>query len=152
MGWRCTVSSALIKPFQCRKGLAYKPRDPELHNNLGSSFYLKGEFSSALTAFERASQANPQEPRFWRNQLMILKEQGRLEDAEARLAQALRVLPNNASLKNEALSLERKPPASASELRLSAPYRIQAERGADADVQALKVALHREAKGAITAL
>ena len=92
---------------QYRKGLAYKPRDPELHNNLGSSFYLKGEFASALTAFERASQANPQEPRFWRNQLMILKEQGRLEDAEARLAQALRVLPNNASLKNEALSLER---------------------------------------------
>ena len=92
---------------QYRKGLAHRPNDPDLHNNLGSSFYLKGEFNSALTAFERATTANPKEPRFWRNQIMILKEQGRLEEAGKRLKTALSQIPNNASLKNEALSLER---------------------------------------------
>ena len=92
---------------QYRKGLAHRPNDSDLHNNLGSSFYLKGEFNFALTAFERATKANPNEPRFWRNQLMILKEQGRLEEAEKRLKKAMDRLPNNASLKNEALSLDR---------------------------------------------
>ena len=92
---------------QYRKGLVHKPNDPDVLNNLGSSLYLKGDFSRALTAFEGATRANPNEPRFWRNQLMILKEQGRLEEAEKRLKLALSKLPNNASLKNEALSLER---------------------------------------------
>ena len=38
---------------------------------------------------------------------MVLKEQGRLEEAERRLKAAFAVHPGHASLKNEALSLQR---------------------------------------------
>jgi Flp pilus assembly protein TadD len=92
---------------QYRKGLVHAPNDPELHNNLGSSLYLKGQFPRSLSAFERATQADPSEVAYWRNQLMVLKEQGRLEDAEIRLKAALQQHPGHASLKNEGLSLQR---------------------------------------------
>jgi Flp pilus assembly protein TadD len=92
---------------QYRKGLVHSPHDAELHNNLGSSLYLKGQFAAALTSFERAGKVDPLELSYWRNQLMILKEQGRLEDAQKRLDKALSFLPNHASLKNEQLSLNR---------------------------------------------
>ena len=92
---------------QYRKGLAHAPNDPELHNNLGSTLYLKGRFPAALSAFERAAKADPKDVVYWRNQLMVLKEQGRLEEAERRLKAAFAVHPGHASLKNEALSLQR---------------------------------------------
>ena len=92
---------------QYRKGLVHSPQDAELHNNLGSSLYLKGQFAAALTSFERAGKVDPLELSYWRNQLMILKEQGRLEDAQKRLDTALSFLPDHASLKNEQLSLNR---------------------------------------------
>jgi Flp pilus assembly protein TadD len=92
---------------QYRKGMTHAPGDAELNNNMGSSFYLMGRFPEALSAFERSARRDPAEVRYWRNQIMVLKEQGRLLEAQKRLDAAFVLHPGHASLKNEALSLER---------------------------------------------
>jgi Flp pilus assembly protein TadD len=92
---------------QYHRGLVHAPGDPELNNNLGSTFYLKGRFPSALKAFERATQSDASEVMYWRNQIMVLKEQGRLDHAQKVLQAALKRHPGHASLNNEALSLAR---------------------------------------------
>jgi tetratricopeptide (TPR) repeat protein len=92
---------------QYRSGLTHAHGDAELNNNMGSSFYLLGRFPEALSAFERSAKRDPAEVRYWRNQIMVLKELGRFLEAQKRLEAAFVVHPGHASLKNEALSLER---------------------------------------------
>jgi tetratricopeptide (TPR) repeat protein len=90
-----------------RKGLAVDRNDPVLNNNLGSTLYLQGKFRAALTVFQRAATVDPKEGRYWRNQIMVLKQMGRLEAAEKVLEQGKKALPADPGWVNEAISLRK---------------------------------------------
>jgi tetratricopeptide (TPR) repeat protein len=90
-----------------RRGLAVDRNDPVLNNNLGSTLYLQRKFRSALTVFERAAAADPKEGRYWRNQIMVLKQMGRLDAAGKALALGKKAIPGDPGWANEALSLRK---------------------------------------------
>ena len=70
------------------EALQIEPRNAELMNDLGYSFYLAGQLSKAEGALAKATQLDPQSPRFRNNLGMVIGMQGRMQEAFEQFAQA----------------------------------------------------------------
>ena len=70
-----------------RKAIQEKPRDPNVLNDMGYSYYLKGDWTKAEEAF-RASIKIKDNPRAWNNLGLALGQQGKYREAFAAFEKA----------------------------------------------------------------
>jgi Flp pilus assembly protein TadD len=70
------------------RAIQLEPRNAELFNDLGYSFYLAGQFSKAESALAKATTLDPQSPRYRNNLGMVIGMQGRIAEAYEQFAQA----------------------------------------------------------------
>ncbi|MBM66053.1 MAG: hypothetical protein CMH55_07460 [Myxococcales bacterium] len=89
-----------------QKGLEHRANDPEINNNLGSTYYMSGRPQKAHRHFHRARVVAPHEPLYWRNEAMMLKHMERLNDSESLLKEALIRHPSDPGLRAVLKSLK----------------------------------------------
>jgi Flp pilus assembly protein TadD len=70
------------------EAIQIEPRNAELFNDLGYSFYLDGQLAKAESALAKATQLDPQSARFRNNLGMVIGRQGRMQEAFEQFAQA----------------------------------------------------------------
>jgi Flp pilus assembly protein TadD len=88
-----------------QKGLEHRPNDPEINNNLGSTYFLSGRPQKAHARFHRARIAAPQEALYWRNEAMMLKHMEKLDACESLLKEGMMNHPSDPGLRTALESL-----------------------------------------------
>lgn len=70
------------------RSIQMQPRNGELFNDLGYSFYLSGQLAKAESALVKAVSLEPTNPRYRNNLGMVIGQQGRLQEAFEQFATA----------------------------------------------------------------